>query len=297
MENIALNYEYIDNSYKEEQYKLDSIKAYYNSIRIYPVLSKDEEQALFIKWKQHKDITAKERLFCCNLRYVYKVAYNICLNQTFTSYTVEDLIQEGNIGLLKALEKFDYTTGYRLLSYADQYIKGYIYKEIYSKDRLIRIPSNIEANYNKIKKAKAFLEKYSKDKITLEKLAKTSSLELKDVKRTLEYVKTIIYFDNPLNNHSSKQEGSNKTIQDTLVDKNTDDLMRIILEENMRSERYDFLNKLNTEEKNIILQKYSYLEKVVTDEELALLNNTTVDKVQKNINRAKRKLRQNQKRF
>lgn len=271
-------------------------EVYYNEIKYYPVLTREEEQALFIKWKKHKDITAKERLIKCNLRYVVKVAFSFFKRNEFTRLNLEDLIQEGNIGLIMAIDKFDYTKGYRFLTYADQYITNYMWKALYNKERLIRIPENIESDYRKIKSAYSFIAKNSKDKITLERISKVTGIELKKIKRTLEYIKTEVYMETPIKNHSSKQEGSEKTLGDTLIDNTTANLMELVIEENMQSERYKFLDKLSYQEKNIILQKYNPHGKIVTDEELALINNTTVKDIQNKLKTATRKLRQNQKR-
>ena len=275
--------------------KLSSSQYYYNEVRYYPVLTKDEEQALFIKWRIHKDETAKERLIKCNLRYVVKKAYGYACHNKDSFLKVEDFIQEGNIGLLVALERFDYTKGYRLLTYADMYISNYMRKAMHNQEKTIRLPVRVEEDYSKIRKAYVFLLKYSKENITTEKLAKTSGLPIKKVESTLNHVKKVVYFDTPIKNNSSKQEGKDKTLGETLIDSTCNDLMEIIIEQSMQSEKMQFLNKLSYEEKNLILKKYNPHGKIVTDEELALITNTTTEKVQQNLQRAKRKLRQNQK--
>lgn len=269
---------------------------YYNEIKYYPILTKEEELALFIKWKKHKDYTAKERLIKCNLRYVCKVALNAYNKAQYVNLKLEDIVQEGNIGLIVAIDKFDYTKGYRFLTYADAWIKQHIYRAVYNKERLIKVPVHVEQDFTKIKSAYTFLSKYSKKKITTENLASTSGLTEKRVKSALNYIKTHVYFDAPLKDNSSKQEGGKKTIGDTIIDNATADLMEMIIEEGMQSEKYKFLDNLNYVERNIILQKYNPHGKIVTDEELALINNMKVEDVKKNLNRATRKLRQNQKR-
>lgn len=300
MENaICINNEiyYIEEAFTEVDCKnKSSYETYYNEIRYYPILTKDEEKALFIKWREHKDKTAKERLIKCNLRYVSKVAWGFYRHHETNMLKIEDIIQEGNIGLLIAIEKFDYKKDFRFLTYADPYIKSHIRRAMYNTERLIRIPSHIEEAYTKIKRAYVFIDKHSKDKMTLEKISKVTGLELKIVKRTLEYIKTEVYMDTPLKNNTSKQEGKEKTLGDTLIDQTTSDLMELIIEETMQSERYKFLNVLSYKEKNIIIQKYNPHGKIVTDEELALINNIPVKEVKDQIQKATRKLRQNQKR-
>jgi len=104
----------------------DELKTYLNEIERYPVLTREQEVALANRYKDGCDETAVNDLITSNLRFVIKVA----LGYRNYGIKVMDLVQEGNIGLIKAVEKFDPDKGYRLISYAVWWIKAYIQNHI-----------------------------------------------------------------------------------------------------------------------------------------------------------------------
>ena len=119
---------------------------YFNLIKDIKVLSYEEQQYLF------KNINSKNRkkLNECNLKLVVFVAKRF-FNRSYESLTPMDLIEAGNIGLIEAIEKFDYKKGYRFSTYASYYIKKEIIKEIYNADRMIRRPYYYEEKLTKNK--------------------------------------------------------------------------------------------------------------------------------------------------
>lgn len=104
----------------------DELKTYLNEIERYPVLTREQEVELANRYKDGDDDTAVNELITSNLRFVIKVA----LGYRNYGIKVMDLVQEGNIGLIKAVEKFDPDKGYRLISYAVWWIKAYIQNHI-----------------------------------------------------------------------------------------------------------------------------------------------------------------------
>lgn len=119
---------------------------YFNLIKDIKVLSYEEQQYLF------KNINSKNRkkLIECNLKLVVFVAKRF-FNRSYESLTPMDLIEAGNIGLIEAIERFDYKKGYRFSTYASHYIKKEIIKEIYNADRMIRRPYYYEEKLTKNK--------------------------------------------------------------------------------------------------------------------------------------------------
>ncbi len=114
---------------------LDPLKQYFKEISQYPILSLEEEMDLVAKLQKQGDLSAAKRLVTANLRLVVKIAmeyYNAYQN-------LMDLIQEGNIGLMKAVSKFDPTKGARLSYYAGWWIRSYILKYILDNFRLVRV--------------------------------------------------------------------------------------------------------------------------------------------------------------
>ncbi len=113
----------------------DGLRIYLSQIEHYPVLSREAENTLALKYKEEKDEEAGQILITSNLRFVIKVALG------YRNYGVKlmDLIQEGNIGLMKAVQRFDPDKGYRLISYAIWWIKAYIQNYIIRSWSLVKI--------------------------------------------------------------------------------------------------------------------------------------------------------------
>ncbi len=113
----------------------DGLRIYLSQIEHYPVLSREKETDLAIKYRDQQDEEAGQILITSNLRFVIKVALG------YKNYGVKlmDLIQEGNIGLMKAVQRFDPDKGYRLISYAIWWIKAYIQNFIIRSWSLVKI--------------------------------------------------------------------------------------------------------------------------------------------------------------
>jgi len=118
-----------------DQIETDGLRIYLSQIERYPVLSRSEELLLAIKYRDEEDMAAGQKLVTSNLRFVIKVALG------YRNYGVKlmDLIQEGNIGLMKAVQRFDPDRGYRLISYAIWWIKAYIQNFIIRSWSLVKI--------------------------------------------------------------------------------------------------------------------------------------------------------------
>lgn len=132
---------------------MDNInEAYYNDVRRFPLLTEDEERELVQKYnfgeteKERQD--AKNKLINCNLRFVISIAKKLGTNETFL-----DLINEGNIGLIKAIEKFDMNKKYRLITYAVSWIVAYIKNYQITQNKLV-VPPNTQKLHNYVKNAR-----------------------------------------------------------------------------------------------------------------------------------------------
>jgi len=117
--------------------KNELLEIYFRDIHRYPLITREEEIKLAIR-KDQGDKTAAEDLFNVNAKFVVSQAKKYyCDGMDFI-----DLINEGNAGLIKGIERFDHRRGYRLISYASHWIKQKISSAIKDKDRIIRLPSN-----------------------------------------------------------------------------------------------------------------------------------------------------------
>ena len=134
----------------------DSIKMYLNEISQYPLLTEAEEKELLKEYSNGSE-KAKEKLINSNLRLVVSIAKKY--TKTYANHTMNflDIIQDGNCGLIKAIEHFDLTKGFKLSTYAVWWIRQSIVRAIYDNGRAIRIPVHRQESNRKIKK---FQEKF-----------------------------------------------------------------------------------------------------------------------------------------
>lgn len=116
----------------------NSLQSYLAQIRDYPVLSREEEYELAMRHRETGDLEAARKLIVSNLKFVVRIA------NEYKNYNVNtlDLIQEGNIGLMKAVRGFDPTKGYRLISYAVWWIRAYIQNHIMRTWSLVKVGTN-----------------------------------------------------------------------------------------------------------------------------------------------------------
>lgn len=113
----------------------DPLGAYMRDVQRYPLLSKDEEHALAVKYFEDGDVEAAKRLVTSNLRLVVKIAYDY--RQAYKN--ILDLVQEGNIGLMQAVKKYDPYKGVKLSSYAAWWIRAYVLRYILNNHRLVKV--------------------------------------------------------------------------------------------------------------------------------------------------------------
>ncbi len=114
----------------------DPFRIYLEEIKRYPLLSREEERELAIRYREKDDIEAGYRLITANLRLVVKIAMDF---QRYWMQNLMDLIQEGNVGLMQAVKKFDPYRGYKFSYYASFWIKAYIIKFIMDNWKLVKI--------------------------------------------------------------------------------------------------------------------------------------------------------------
>jgi RNA polymerase sigma-32 factor len=115
--------------------RTDSLSRYFSQLRDHAPISREEEHALALRWALHGDAEAAKRLVLANLRLVVKIAMEY--RRTWTN--VLDLIQEGNVGLLQAVQRFDPYQGVKLSSYAAYWIRAYVLKYLLDNIRLVRL--------------------------------------------------------------------------------------------------------------------------------------------------------------
>jgi RNA polymerase sigma-32 factor len=157
----------------------NSLESYLVQINQFPLLTKEQEFKLAVRYRKHTNIEAAQKLITSNLRFVVKVAFE------YKSYGVKllDLIQEGNIGLMMAVKKFDPYKGYRFISYAIWWIRAYIQNFIIKTWSLVKIGTTQAQKklFYKIGKIRKALESNGEDEKKYELLAQDLDVAKEDI--------------------------------------------------------------------------------------------------------------------
>ena len=247
----------------------DSVSTYLNAIGKYPLLTKSQEVLLgsqiqawiAIRSKDRSTYThedrmverlgkrAKDKFVTCNLRLVVNIAKKYA--RYCKTLDLMDLVQEGNIGLIRAVEKFDPTRGYAMSTYAYWWIRQSIQRAIQFGDLTIRLSINVHEAIAKIKKTIEELSRETGIDPTLEEVAEASGIELDEIKLILAAPKTTFSLDKRI---GGQEDGLN--IMETIPDeKNLNTLEEIELETNMADMTFAINNYLDEKTKIVILSR------------------------------------------
>jgi RNA polymerase primary sigma factor len=188
-----------------------SLEKYLQEIGKVELISPEEEVKLAIRIKQG-DQRALDKLTKANLRFVVSVAKQY-QNQ---GLTLPDLINEGNLGLIKAAQRFDETRGFKFISYAVWWIRQSILQALAEQSRIVRLPLNKVGLTNRIQKAYSQLEQEFEREPSAEELAEMLELEIDEVSSTLGIGGRHISVDTPLS------EGEDNTLIDVLENPNAE---------------------------------------------------------------------------
>jgi RNA polymerase primary sigma factor len=176
----------------------DPLKLYVRSIGGGPLLTRAEEREL-ARRKDAGDENAKRRLIECNLRLVM----SITRNYTKAGVPLLDLIQEGNLGLMRAVEKFDYRMGYKLSTYATWWIRQAVTRALADQGRTIRLPVHVAEQVRRLLRSRRQLAQKLNREPTLVELAKEASLPEEKVRDLLELVEDPVSLDTPVGDGDS----------------------------------------------------------------------------------------------
>ncbi|WP_315818052.1 RNA polymerase sigma factor RpoD/SigA [Paraflavitalea speifideaquila] len=188
-----------------------SLEKYLQEIGKVELISPEEEVRLARKIKQG-DQLALDKLTKANLRFVVSVAKQY-QNQ---GLSLPDLINEGNLGLIKAAQRFDETRGFKFISYAVWWIRQSILQALAEQSRIVRLPLNKVGLTNKIQKAFSQLEQEYEREPSPEELAELLELETEEVSATLGIAARHVSMDTPLS------EGEDNTLVDVLANPNAE---------------------------------------------------------------------------
>ncbi len=190
----------------------DSLQLFLSELGRHPLLTAAEEVAL-AKRVERGDAAAKERMINCNLRLVVSIA------KRYRGHSVPflDLIQEGTIGLNRAVEKFDYRKGFKFSTYATWWIRQAVQRAIAGQSRTIRVPTHVHERRQKLSRAARRLEVQLGRAATHEELAEATGLPLQHVDEALSVVEARMSLNQPVGDDGGGEYG------DLLADEHSED--------------------------------------------------------------------------
>ncbi|MDO5306142.1 MAG: sigma-70 family RNA polymerase sigma factor [bacterium] len=225
----------------------DSVKIYLQQIGKIPLLSGDEELKVAKEIYETQSEVARKVLINANLRLVVSIAKKyIGRGLSFL-----DLIQEGNLGLIKATEKFDYTKGYKFSTYATWWIQQSITRAIADKARIIRLPIHLIESINKIKKTTLDLTTELGRIPNKQEIADKMEISVAKLTSIIKSTQSTISIDTP----TGQKDDSNKII-DYIVDESTLAPETLVSQESLLDDIKGMLEQLSQKERDVLILRF-----------------------------------------
>lgn len=262
----------------------DSVKIYLQQIGKIKLLNSEEELEIAKKIKEENSEKAKKILVNANLRLVVSIAKKyIGRGLSFL-----DLIQEGNMGLMRAAEKFDYSKGYKFSTYATWWIQQAITRAIADKSRLIRLPVHMIETLSKIKKISIDLTIENGAAPTKEEIAFKIGMPVQKLTALIESAQGTISIESPAN-----QKDENTKLSDFIVDESTISPDTKVTQDNLFTDIKKMLNHLSEKERNVLIMRYGLDDngEKKTLEEIGTYYGVSRERIRQIENRAMSKLK------
>lgn len=259
----------------------DSVKMYLREIGTIDLLNQEQEVDL-AKKVVNGDEQAKQELINANLRLVVSIAKKY----TGQGLLFLDLIQEGNTGLIRAAEKFDYTKGFKFSTYATWWIKQGITRAIADQSRTIRVPVHMVETIYKVKKTSRLLMQELGRKPTEEEISARTDIPLENIIAIKKYSQIPLSLEMPIGDEDSSQLG------DFIEDKNLESPDNITERNILREELLKSMDILTEREQMILKLRFGFDDgRPRTLEEVGRVYNVTRERIRQIEEKALRKLR------
>ena len=257
------------------------VRMYLKEIGVVPLLSNEEEKELAIA-VENGDLEAKQRLAEANLRLVVSIAKRyVGRGMQFL-----DLIQEGNMGLMKAVDKFDYSKGFKFSTYATWWIRQAITRAIADQARTIRIPVHMVETINKlVREQRNLLQELGQDP-TPEQIAERMDMTPDKVREILKIAQEPVSLETPIGEEDDSHLGD--FIEDEVIENPVDYTTRVVLREQLD----EVLDTLTDREENVLRLRFGLDDgKMRTLEDVGKVFNVTRERIRQIEAKALRKLR------
>ena len=259
----------------------DPVRMYLKEIGVVPLLSNEEEKELAIA-VENGDLEAKQRLAEANLRLVVSIAKRyVGRGMQFL-----DLIQEGNMGLMKAVDKVDYSKGFKFSTYATWWIRQAITRAIADQARTIRIPVHMVETINKlVREQRNLLQELGQDP-TPEQIAERMDMTPDKVREILKIAQEPVSLETPIGEEDDSHLGD--FIEDEVIENPVDYTTRVVLREQLD----EVLDTLTDREENVLRLRFGLDDgKMRTLEDVGKVFNVTRERIRQIEAKALRKLR------
>ena len=224
---------------------LDATQLYLNEIGYSPLLTADEEK-YFSRLALKGDDSARRRMIESNLRLVVKISRRY-INR---GLTLLDLIEEGNLGLIRAVEKFDPERGFRFSTYATWWIRQTIERGIMNQTRTIRLPIHVVKELNVYLRAARELTQKLDHEPSAEEIADMLDRPAADVKRLLGLNERVTSMDTPVGPESDR------TVVDTVADSHDCDPSKLLQDSDIRESIADWLDELSEKQREVLSRRF-----------------------------------------
>ena len=262
----------------------EALEKYLSEIGKEELLSADEEVELAQRIRKG-DKKALEKLTKSNLRFVVSVAKQY-QNQ---GLSLPDLINEGNVGLIKAAEKYDETRGFKFISYAVWWIRQSILQAIAEQSRIVRLPLNQLGSMNKINRMLTKFEQENERRPSVDEISEVIDIPEEKVDEAINVSGRQVSVDAPF------VDGEDNSLLDVLVNNDAPMADKQLVIESLQAEIMDALKMLTIRERNIITAFYGIGQPEMTLEEIGAKFGLTRERVRQIKEKAIRRLRSNTK--
>ena len=227
------------------QRTLDATQLYLNEIGFSPLLS-PEEEVYYARMAMRGEEAGRTRMIESNLRLVVKISRRY-VNR---GLSLLDLIEEGNLGLIRAVEKFDPERGFRFSTYATWWIRQTIERAIMNQTRTIRLPIHVVKELNVCLRAARELTQKLDHEPSAEEIAELLDKPVADVKRMLGLNERVASVDTPLG------ADSEKSLLDTIPDIHVSDPAEMLQDDDMRASIGDWLGELTEKQREVVARRF-----------------------------------------
>lgn len=282
--NLPVQMRRTSKNFNSQQTENESVlNGYMREISSYPTLTSTEEKEL-AKLAKNGDTAAKEKLIQANLRLVVAIAKKAI---HMSGIPMIDLIQEGNVGLMVAVEKFNYKLGYKFATYAGWWVKQAMFKAISEQSHCMKIPVYIQETLSKYSKIKSGMEKESNAQVRVQDVAKKMNMDTNKIETFLSAYSKSISIERGL----EKENGRDMNFADILEDEKAS-VTRDVEFKNLQNDINMVVSTLKEREQEVVRLRYGLGDgDRMTLEEIGNLYGVTKECIRQTELRALKKLR------